>query len=107
MAYTKETIVDGQIITSKWGNKIEDGIYKARHLFVDYIDGTTQYPTYDIKGDITKIEHKDARNNILRTDTFTHTPTLITEVRTLNTGETLTLKYYFDTNGKYLKTEVI
>ncbi|MCX8074056.1 MAG: hypothetical protein N2749_00515 [Clostridia bacterium] len=32
---------------------------------------------------------------------------LIIEERTLNTGEKLTLKYYFDANGNYLRTEVI
>ncbi|KRQ86063.1 hypothetical protein ABG79_02195 [Caloramator mitchellensis] len=105
---TEGTIVEaGTPITAYNLNKIEDGIYRARHLFVDSIDGTIQYPTYDGEGNITKIEHKDAQNNILRTDTFTYTPTLITETRTLNTGETLTLKYHFDANGNYLRTEVI
>lgn len=69
------------------------------------IKNTTQYPTFT-NGQITKIEHKDAQNNILRTDTFSYTPTLITETRTLSIGITLTIKHYFDTNGDYIRTEV-
>lgn len=81
-------------------------------LYYDSIKGTTQYPTFDESGNITKIEHKDAQNNVIRTDTFgyyllANLLQMIIEKRTLNTGEVLTLKHYFDANENYLRTEVI
>lgn len=72
----------------------------------DNIKSMTAFPTFTT-GKISKIEHKDAMNVIIRTDVFTFTPTLITEVRTLNTSQTITFKHYFDAIGVYLKTEVI
>jgi hypothetical protein len=75
-------------------------------LKYDCINGTTQTPTI-VNGQITQIEHKDDTNITVRTDTFTYTNTLITEIRTLSTGQSLTLKYYFNIDGSYNRTEVI
>jgi len=74
-------------------------------LMKDSMQGTTQVPTY-AGNQITKVEHKDTNNVVIRTDTFIYTKTVITEKRTLNTGQCLTWKYYFDTKGNYLRTEV-
>jgi hypothetical protein len=70
------------------------------------IKGTTQTPTYT-NGDITSIAHKDANLNVIRTDTFVYTDTLITETRAMTDGSTLVLKYYFNGDGSYNRTEVI
>jgi hypothetical protein len=116
MAYTKTNWQDNVTPVSATNlNKIEEGIANAHtdlatHLAdnmlkLDCITGTTQLPTYT-NGDITKIEHKQG-STVVRTDTFIYTPTLITEKRTLKTGESITLKYNFDTNGNYVSTEVV
>ena len=70
---------------------------------VDSIKGTTQSIIYNTDGTIQKVQHKDVNNNVLREDVFTYTTNLITEVRTLSSGGTLTFKYHLDT----LETEVI
>jgi hypothetical protein len=82
-----------------------DAHFTENKLLNEIIVNTTQTPTYT-DGKVTQIVHKDVSNNTIRTDTFTYTATKITEVRTLNTDETLTLEYYFDVNGTYNRTEV-
>jgi hypothetical protein len=74
-------------------------------LLSDNIRGTTQIPTYS-ENTITKVEHKSGAA-VLRTDNFIYTTTLITETRTLATGESISFKYNFDANGHYVSTEVI
>lgn len=54
------------------------------------IPGTTQTPSFNSSGDITQIVHKQGSTTI-RTDVFTFGANSITEVRTLNTGESLTI----------------
>jgi len=70
----------------------------------DSIKGAIETPTYT-NGDITQIVHAIA-GVMVRTDTFTYTPTLITEVKTLANGATKTSKYYFNADGSYNRTEV-
>lgn len=94
----------GTSINKAYLQPIEQILYEL--LLVQDIPGTTQTPIYS-HGNITQITHQDVGNNILRTDTFSYTSSLITEVRTLSTGESLTLKYYFNSNGSYNRTEVI
>ena len=73
----------------------------ANSLHDDEIDNTVQTITFASDGSVQKIEHK--RNNvIIRTDTFTFATNTITEVRTLNTGESLTIA----TNLTTLETTV-
>lgn len=91
---------NAKVEQSDYNLHIKDNLLKN-----DYIGGTTQTPTI-IDGQITQVVHKDSGNATLRTDTFTYTPSLITEIRTLSTGETLTLKYYFNSDGSYNRTEV-
>jgi hypothetical protein len=67
------------------------------------LKGTTQSIIFNTDGTVQKVQHKDPSNNILREDVFTYAPNLITEVRTLSVGGTLTFKYHLDT----LETEVI
>lgn len=73
-----------------------------QNLLNDNIRGTTQVPTFT-NGNPTKIEHKDSGGGVIRTDTFAYSTNLITEIRTLNTGDTITFKYHTDT----LQVEVI
>lgn len=66
---------------------------KEERLMMDNIPGTTVTPTLDASGDVTKITHVETvSGDILREDTFTKTTTIVTEVRTLSTGEVLTIE---------------
>lgn len=57
----------------------------------DNIPGTEQRITFNTNGDVREIRHiKNSQN--LRVDTFTFAENKITEVRTLNTGEKLTIE---------------
>ena len=59
-------------------------------LHDDLIDDTTQTITFDTFGNVTQITH--TRNDVaVRTDVFTFSDSAITEVRTLSTGESLTI----------------
>ncbi|WDU84194.1 hypothetical protein [Caloramator sp. Dgby_cultured_2] len=55
MAYTKETISDGQIITSAWGNKIEKGISEAHQLIGEL---TVEKSGKDSNGIYTQVDYK-------------------------------------------------
>lgn len=76
---------------------VEDGVISfeklspAMKLTTDTIPGTTQKPTFTADGVIQQIVHEGANGEAVRTDTFTVTGTAITEVRTLATGQRLTL----------------
>ncbi|WP_411680417.1 hypothetical protein [Clostridium thailandense] len=103
-----------QIQLNELSSKVDDintsvanEIDELKMLQSDEIRGTIQTPTFDSKGNITKLEYKDVSNNLIRTDSFTITPALITEVRKLGNGSTLTLKYYFNNDGSYNRTEVV
>ncbi|MPN22508.1 hypothetical protein SDC9_169891 [bioreactor metagenome] len=75
----------------------------TENLLLDSIRGTVQNITFT-NGNPTKIEHKDSGGGTIRTDVFTYSTNLITEVRTIiATGETISFKYHTDT----LETEVI
>ena len=63
----------------------------AMKLAADTIPGTTQKPTFTTAGVIQQIIHEGAGGAAVRTDVFTVTSTTITEVRTLATGQKLTL----------------
>ena len=69
------------------------------------IKGTTQVVTTNVNGDVTKIQHTDSNNTVIREDVFDYSlENIIVETRTLiATGETITYKYHTDT----LNTEVI
>lgn len=60
-------------------------------LQFENIPGTTQTISYDANGNVQSITHKNSSNVAIRTDVFTFTDSNITEVRTLNTGESLTI----------------
>ena len=66
-------------------------------------DGLVATYTYDVDDVLTQIEWVDALAATIRTDAFTYTEDLgagtdtATEVRTLNTGETLTIVTVFNT----------
>lgn len=55
------------------------------------IPDTVQTITFDTSGNVSQIVHKNGSNVAVRTDAFTFGANTITEVRTLNTGESLTL----------------
>lgn len=60
-------------------------------LQIENIPGTTQTIAFDVNGNIQSITHKNSSNVAIRTDAFTFTDNSITEVRTLNTGASLTI----------------
>ena len=55
------------------------------------IPDTTQTISFDSSGNVSSIVHKDGSNNTIRSDAFTFGANTITEIRTLYTGETLTI----------------
>lgn len=66
------------------------------NLNVEEIPDTVQAITFDAAGNVDTITH--TRNNVaIRTDEFTFGADTITEVRTLNTGESLTIATNTDT----------
>lgn len=64
--------------------------YWRNPLLDEAIEGTVQTVVFADDGSVQKIQHKEG-NTLIREDVFTFTDTAITEVRTLNTGGTLTL----------------
>ena len=71
-------------------------------LLMDDIKGTVAYPMIT-NGQINQIDHKSG-STVIRSDVFTYSTNLVTEVRTIiATSATVTLKYHLDT----LQTEVI
>ena len=70
-------------------------------LHMDEINDTVQSIVFDSVGNVSTITH--VRNNVMiREDEFTFGDGTITEVRTLNTGETLTIV----TNTNTLQTTI-
>ena len=67
------------------------------------IKGTNQFIIFNGDGTVQKVQHKDGLSALIREDVFTYATNLITEVRTLTLGGTLTLINHLDT----LETEVV
>jgi len=70
--------------------RLDDNSSAADLLIQEEIPGTTQRYDFEEDGTIKKIEHIQD-NQTIRTDTFTFDENVITEVRTLHTGESLTI----------------
>ena len=74
-------------------NELKDDVRSVRNtlsLLDDEIPDTVQTITFDQDGNVQRITH--SRNNTaVRTDVFTFTDAAITEVRTLGTGQSLTI----------------
>ena len=72
---------------------LQDGavLLKSQNLFHEVIPGTTQTIACDSEGNVSSIIHKDGNDNAVRTDVFAFAGNLITEVRTLSSGESLTI----------------
>ena len=68
-------------------------------LFQENIPGTVQTIAFDSAGNIQSVTHKE-NNVVVRTDVFTFASSTITEVRTLASGESLTIV----TNTETLET---
>lgn len=105
MAYTKTTWVDNAAppINAANLNKMEGGIYDAHiyeMLLCDEVPNTTQQYTFT-DGSVSQVLHKRS-NATIRTDVFTYGEGTITEVRTLNTGESVTIT----TNLQTLETTI-
>jgi hypothetical protein len=83
-------------------NKNIDTDLSVINLLLTDIKGTDAYPII-VSNQVNEIDHKIG-TTIIRTDVFTYSTNLITEVRTIvATGQILTFKYHTDT----LETEVI
>ena len=101
------TAIDGindKIGTVPTGTTLEGQLGDLKSAFAlhaEEIDGTTQTITFDSSGNVSQIVHA-ANGAAVRTDVFTFGTNTITEVRTLNTGESLTIV----TNTETLVTTV-
>ena len=80
---------------SQWIH-INQGFDKKVRLVIDDIPDTVQTITFDSSDNVSTIEHSSG-NTAVRTDTFTFADSSITEVRTLESGESLTLVTNLDT----------
>lgn len=69
----------------------------TRLLSQDYIKGTTQIVTLNTDETVGKIQHENSSQVVLREDVYTYNGDIVTEVRTLNTGESLTFTYNLST----------
>lgn len=81
------------------GNDVQD-LKSAMKLLCEEIPNTVQTYVF-ADGSVSQVLHKSG-NTTVRTDTFTYATNTITEVRTLNTGESLTIV----TNLQTLETVV-
>lgn len=77
--------ISGKVATAIGGLKSEILLQE------ETIPDTTQTISFDSSGNVSSIVHKDGTNNTIRSDVFTFGTNTITEVRTLYTGETLTI----------------
>ena len=87
--YATKAYVDSFVVTFP-NNSPDDGTKNLLMLEIDDIPGTTQSIAYKANGDVDRIIHKRNNENV-RVDSFTFNDTTITEVRTLSTGESLTM----------------
>lgn len=103
MAYIDKILVDGvtyDVQDSSAQQAIAESD-KNNLLHVDEIDDTVQSIVFDANGNVQSITHS-RDGSAVRTDTFTFGTNTITEVRTLSSGESLTIT----TNTTTLQTTV-
>jgi hypothetical protein len=77
-----------------WSQQAQSAVEDTRKLMLlesDNIPNTTQTLVYGSDGNISTVYHKNSSNVAIRTDVFTFGTSSITEVRTLNTGDSLTI----------------
>lgn len=87
----------GEIETAKAALENDVGDLKSAFaLFQENIPGTVQTIAFDSAGNIQSVTHKE-NNVVVRTDVFTFAASTITEVRTLASGESLTIVTNTDT----------
>lgn len=67
------------------------------------IKGATKKVSFNQNNTVDKVDFVDSSGVIVRSDIFSYSTNLITEIRTLNTGEKMTIKHHLDT----YETEVI
>lgn len=101
------TVEDGAITYAKLNSSLQGTVDEvgdlksASVLQAENIPDTVQTITFDSEGNVQMITH--TRDNVaVRTDAFTFAESTITEVRTLSTGESLTIV----TNTTTLQTTV-
>lgn len=99
--------VDYQRRFEEWFTQQQsEGFATDKEMFLKTdIANTIQLPVYNSDGDVTEIHHT-REGATIRTDVFTYSDDLITETRTLITGETLEMRHHF-VDGDYERTEVI
>ena len=81
-----DTAINGEISQLKEDLTTES---KYQMLLCDEVPDTVQAYTFS-GGSVSQVAHNRS-NTAIRTDVFTYTDNIITEVRTLNTGESLTI----------------
>lgn len=86
--------VGGELSELKSAVQLEE---KYALLLHDEIPGTTQTIAFDSSGNVSTITHTNGSNVAVRTDAFTFSANSIADVRTLNTGESLTIVTNIDT----------
>lgn len=101
-AVTTAKLADGSVTAEKLNDAVRGQISDLKStfaLFQENIPGTVQTIAFDSAGNIQSVTHKE-NNVVVRTDVFTFASSTITEVRTLASGESLTIV----TNTETLET---
>jgi hypothetical protein len=81
-----------------WENQFQDRLKELDFsLTQDYLRNTSQVVTLNADETVQKIQHKNASNVVIREDVFTYNGDVVTEVRTMNTGESVTFTYNLST----------
>lgn len=97
------TVQDGSITKAKLDENLQgtvddvSDLKSAIALQEETIPDTTQTITFDQSGNVASIVHTDGNENVVRSDVFTFGANTITEVRTLASGESLTIVTNTDT----------
>ncbi|MDP4224922.1 MAG: hypothetical protein Q8910_00935 [Bacteroidota bacterium] len=82
------------------------GYVLNNRLLTDNLPNAVQTPTYSGDGSISQVVQSIGGVTV-RTDTFTYLTNQISELRTLSTGEHITVNNYFNADGSYNRTEVV
>jgi hypothetical protein len=93
------TLLDNALLqVNDWENRFSDRLQELDFsLTQDYLRNTTQIVTFNVDGTVQKVQHKDINNVVIREDVYTYSGDIITEVRTMNTGESITITYNLST----------
>lgn len=93
------TILDNALLSvNDWENQFQDTLKELDFsLTQDYLRNTTQVVALNLDGTVQKMQHVNSSSVVIREDVFTYDGDIVTEIRTMNTGENVTFTYNLST----------